>query len=76
MDLRQLASHYYDLAARVLELFEEEEIVDVLSEVRTLTHVTQEGERLRGPTGADMGMGKSFGADLRWGDIDVQGKSS
>ena len=34
MDLRQLASHYYDLAARVLELFEEEEIVDVLSEVR------------------------------------------
>lgn len=37
VDLRQLASHYYDLAARVLELFEEEEIVDVLSEVRTLT---------------------------------------
>ena len=34
MDLRQLASHYYDSAARVLELFEEEEIVDVLSEVR------------------------------------------
>ena len=34
MELRQLASHYYDLAARVLELFEEEEIVDVLSEVR------------------------------------------
>ena len=37
VDLRQLASHYYDLAARVLELFEEEEIVEVLSEVRTLT---------------------------------------
>ena len=37
MDLRQLASHYYELAARVLELFEEEEIVDVLSEVRTRT---------------------------------------
>ena len=35
VDLRQLASHYYELAARVLELFEEEEIVDVLSEVRT-----------------------------------------
>ena len=33
MDLRQLASHYYELAARVLDLFEEEEIVDVLSEV-------------------------------------------
>ncbi len=36
VDLRQLASHYYDLAARVLELFEEEEIVEVLSEVRTV----------------------------------------
>ena len=71
MDLRQLASHYYDLAARVLELFEEEEIVDVLSEVRTLTHVTYERERLRAPTGTAMGMGKSFGADLRWGIIDL-----
>ena len=37
VDLRQLASHYYDLAARVLDLFEEEEIVDVLSEVRGMT---------------------------------------
>ena len=37
VDLRQLASHYYDLAARVLELFEEEEIVDILSEVRGVT---------------------------------------
>ena len=36
VDLRQLASHYYDLAARVLELFEEEEIVDLLSEVRSV----------------------------------------
>lgn len=34
VDLRQLASHYYELAARVLELFEEEEIVDILCEVR------------------------------------------
>lgn len=33
MDLRAQASHYYELAARVLELFEEEEIVDVLCEV-------------------------------------------
>lgn len=32
MDLRALASHFYELAARVLELFEEEEVVDVLSE--------------------------------------------
>ena len=36
VDLRQLASHYYELAARVLELFEEEEIVDLLSEVCTV----------------------------------------
>ena len=34
MDLRGLAGHFYDLAARILELFEEEEIVDVLCEVR------------------------------------------
>lgn len=34
VDLRQLASHYYDFAARVMELFEEEEIVDILSDVR------------------------------------------
>ena len=32
VDLRALASHFYELAARVLELFEEEEVVDVLSE--------------------------------------------
>lgn len=33
VDLREKATHFYDLAARVLELFEEEEIVDVLLEV-------------------------------------------
>jgi len=32
VELRALASHFYELAARVLELFEEEEVVDVLSE--------------------------------------------
>ncbi|KAL6717635.1 DNA replication protein [Lecanora helva] len=37
VDLRSLAGHFYDLAAKVLELFEEEEIVDVLSEVRPST---------------------------------------
>lgn len=36
VDLRGLAGHFYELAIRVLELFEEEEIVDVLSEVRDL----------------------------------------
>lgn len=34
VDLRGLAGHFYELAGRVLELFEEEEIVDVLCEVR------------------------------------------
>ncbi|MCJ1299773.1 DNA replication protein [Hypocenomyce scalaris] len=32
VDLRALAQHFYGLAARVLDLFEEEEIVDILSE--------------------------------------------
>lgn len=36
VDLRGLAAHFYELAARILELFEEEEIVDVLSEVRQM----------------------------------------
>ena len=39
VDLRQLASHYYDLAARVLELFEEEEVVDLLCEVRRICYL-------------------------------------
>jgi len=34
VDLRQQASHFYALAARMLELFDEEELVDVLSAVR------------------------------------------
>jgi hypothetical protein len=33
VDLRSLAGHYYELAAMVLEMFEEEEIVDLLCEV-------------------------------------------
>jgi hypothetical protein len=36
VDLRSLAPHFYGLGARILELFEEEEMVEVLSEV--LTH--------------------------------------
>ncbi|KAH0537253.1 DNA replication protein [Glutinoglossum americanum] len=32
VDLRSLAPHFYDLGARILELFEEEEMVEVLSE--------------------------------------------
>lgn len=34
VDLRALAPHFYDLGARILELFEEEEMIEVLSEVR------------------------------------------
>jgi GINS complex subunit 3 len=34
VDLRALAPHFYSLSERVLELFEEEEMVDVLSNVR------------------------------------------
>lgn len=33
IDLRALAPHFYSLSERVLELFEEEEMVDVLSNV-------------------------------------------
>ena len=34
VDLRALAPHFYGLGTRILELFEEEEMVDVLSDVR------------------------------------------
>lgn len=33
VDLRALAPHFYDLGARILELFEEEEMIEVLSDV-------------------------------------------
>jgi len=35
VDLRALAPHFYNLGARILELFEEEEMIEVLSDVRT-----------------------------------------
>ena len=34
IDLRALAPHFYSFAARILELFEEEEMVEVLMAVR------------------------------------------
>ena len=34
VDLRALAPHFYALGARMLELWDEEEIVDVLTEVK------------------------------------------
>lgn len=33
VDLRALAPHFYTLSERILELFEEEEMVDVLTDV-------------------------------------------
>jgi GINS complex subunit 3 len=33
VDLRALAPHFYDLGARILELFEEEEMIEVLGDV-------------------------------------------
>lgn len=33
VDLRALAPHFYSLSERLLELFEEEEMVDVLTDV-------------------------------------------
>ena len=35
VDLRALAPHFYNLGARILDLFEEEEMIEVLSDVRT-----------------------------------------
>lgn len=43
VDLRALAAHFYELAARVLDLFEEEEVVDVLSEVRSFSISAHKG---------------------------------
>lgn len=49
VDLRALAPHFYNLGARILELFEEEEMIEILSDVCrknipetmiiTLTHI-------------------------------------
>jgi len=36
VDLRALAPHFYSLGVRILELFEEEEMVDILSDVRAV----------------------------------------
>lgn len=36
VDLRALAPHFYNLGARILELFEEEEMIEVLSDVSAI----------------------------------------
>lgn len=35
VDLRSLAPHFYSLGARILDIFEDDELVDVLSDVRS-----------------------------------------
>lgn len=39
LDLRSLALHFYSLSERILELFEEEEMVDILSDVGVITPI-------------------------------------
>jgi len=38
VDLRALAPHFYNLSERILELFEEEDMVDVLTDVGFLVY--------------------------------------
>ncbi|KAJ4295341.1 DNA replication protein [Kalmusia sp. IMI 367209] len=46
VDLRALAPHFYNLGARILELFEEEEMIEVLSDVSaTLYHANSSANR-------------------------------
>ena len=53
VDLRNQAANFYDLAARVLELFEEEEIVDVLTETfkKRAAEIADHAYNLRGAQG-------------------------
>jgi GINS complex subunit 3 len=46
VDLRALAPHFYDLGARILELFEEEEMIEVLSDVSALHRTDKSDARL------------------------------
>jgi GINS complex subunit 3 len=38
VDLRAQAQHFYNIGARMLELFEEEEMVDILTDVSAAIH--------------------------------------
>ena len=58
VDLRAQASHFYELAARVLELFEEEEVVDVLSETFK-KRASEIADHAHNPRGA-LGEGADF----------------
>jgi len=41
VDLRALAPHFYNLGARILDLFEEEEMIEVLSDVGPVPEVNE-----------------------------------
>jgi GINS complex subunit 3 len=66
VDLRALAQHFYALGARILELFEEEEVCDVLMEswrVRAAEisdHASNVGQGQRGGGGLGAGDGVEF----------------
>lgn len=47
VDLRALAPHFYNLGARILELFEEEDMIEVLSDVRFSKHTLGESTLTR-----------------------------
>ncbi|MCJ1480908.1 DNA replication protein [Schaereria dolodes] len=53
VDLRSLAPHFYQLAARVLELFEEEEVADVLCETfkKRAAEIADHAHNVRGALG-------------------------
>lgn len=58
VDMRALAQHFYGLAARVLDLFEEEEIVDILTEVGQSTGASRDG--LQRGSRLTLGVGQTF----------------
>ncbi|KAI9664680.1 MAG: DNA replication protein [Bathelium mastoideum] len=53
VDLRAQAPHFYSLAARMLELFEEEEMIDVLTETfkKRSTEIADQAHNPRGALG-------------------------
>ena len=67
MDLRSLAGNFYEGAARCLELFEEEEIVDVLCEVcAQSTHNSREREiEMIDGLARAVGLTMCFGVDVQ-----------
>ncbi|OJJ82237.1 DNA replication protein PSF3 [Aspergillus glaucus CBS 516.65] len=59
VDLRALAPHFYNLSERILELFEEEEMVDVLSNTFR-KRAAEIADHAHNPRGGAMGDGVEF----------------